>query len=168
MPGKAGDPVQENEGLLMTGGVASDQWECGMRNLWLCSLGRIHVTEEAYGCESQASVCIWRIKENHTSFPKCPLLPTRLCFYLLLLYRVSLLPNAAAVQLQKSLCHCSYRNPGSAVCTAGESLFPWIFSYFYNHFVSFLKPLPPPLGMVSHSRNNCFYILFWIIHWVEN
>ena len=71
-------------------GVA-DYWKDGVwpvrewdGDLWLCGLGRIHIIEESYGCESQASVCTWRIKENHTSFPKCPLLPTRLCFYLLL------------------------------------------------------------------------------------
>lgn len=119
-------------------GVADD-WRGDVRpvrewngDLWLCGLEiLIHVIEESYGCESQASVCTWRIKENHTSFPKCPLLPTRLCFYLLLLHRILLLSNAAALQLQKSLCHCSYRNPGSAVCTAAEkALFPRYFPIF--------------------------------------
>ena len=39
------------------------------------ALEATQVIEELYGCESQASMCIWRIKESHTSFPKCPQLP---------------------------------------------------------------------------------------------
>lgn len=102
------------------------------------------VIEESYGCESQASMRIWRIKEQHTSFPKCPHSPHWDPSPSLVRPQVgySSAQSGSSSNLPQALFH---RNPGAIVCTAGEkALFLEHFPIFYSHFMSFLKPLYPP------------------------